>query len=115
MITSEAKILKQILVKIDNMDNVISIVEWLVTIDDGTRVTKHSGISELKAPTGSFIAFSEVTEAQKLEWAFSEHRGQDAFVARIVKALQEAGDQISYDIPAPPPQQEVFKVRKVSV
>jgi hypothetical protein len=115
MITSEAKILKQTLVTVDNMENVISTIEWIVNINDGTRVTKHAGISELKTPTGSFIEFSEVTEAQKLEWAFAEHRGQDAFVARVVKVLQELGDEVSYDIPAPPPLQETFKVRKVAV
>jgi hypothetical protein len=115
MITSSAKITQQTLVDVGDMVNVINSINWLVTIDDGTRVTHHAGRSDLQAPAGSFIPFMDVTEAQKFEWIFMPYNGLDAFAARIVTVLQEASDQISYDIPAPPPVQDTFKVRKVSV
>lgn len=115
MITSQATIRQQTLVKVDNMENVINSIDWLVTIDDGTRITHHAGHSNLQAPKDLFIAFADVTEAQKLEWIFAPYNGLDAFVARMVQVMQEAGDQISYDMPAPPPIQEIFKVRRVSV
>ena len=117
MITSKAEITKQTLVKIDDMENVISTIDWIVTIDVGTRVTKHAGHSKLQAPTESFINFSELTEAKKIEWALAEHGGQDAFVTRVVGILNEMGDSISSEvtIPAPLPILDTFKLRKVVV
>ena len=115
MTTSSAEITKQILTKVGDMNNVIISLEWMVTIDDGTRVTKHAGVSSLNAPVGNFIEFPNVTDAQKLEWAFALHNGKDAFVERMVNIMREAGDQITYDIPAPLPHLPTFKVRKVSV
>ena len=42
MITSSAKITQQTLVDVGDMVNVINSINWLVTIDDGTRVTHHA-------------------------------------------------------------------------
>jgi hypothetical protein len=115
MITFQTQITKQHLVKVDNMENVISTIEWVLTLNEGARVTTHAGKSDLDIPTGSFVSFSEVTEAQKLEWAFAKYNGQDAFVERVIKILNEAGNSISFNIPAPPPPQETFVMRKVVV
>jgi hypothetical protein len=119
MTTHSVEIRQQSLVQVENMENVIKFLDWVVTIDDGTRVTHHAGRSELKPLTGpltrTFVDFSNVTQEQKILWIFEPYGGLDAFVARIVKIMQEAGDNISYDIPAPPPVLDSFQLRKVMV
>ena len=59
----------EIIESINELENVISVVRWLITGADDTNTTTVEGTVELDIPTADrFIAYSELTEEQTLTW-----------------------------------------------
>ena len=83
MTTTNPKILKETLVRVDGKVNVIDRIEWLIAIEVDGVTSNHAGMSELEHPTDNFIPFADLTDAQKLEWAFAPYGGLDALVERL--------------------------------
>jgi L-ascorbate metabolism protein UlaG (beta-lactamase superfamily) len=93
MMDVQTKIYKQTLINVDGRTNVISEIDWVVTIDDGTKVTHHGGKTELELPTDAFTEFQNLSDQQKLDWAFAPYGGLDVLMQRFaaIAEMQESG------------------------
>jgi len=93
MIDVQTKISRQALISVGDRINVISEIDWIVSIDDGEKVTHHGGRTELELPTDSFTEFQSLSDQQKLDWAFAPYGGLDALMQRFVAIaeMKESG------------------------
>ena len=93
MMDVQTKISKQALISVGDRVNVISEIDWIVSIDDGTKVTHHGGRTELELPTDAFTEFQNLSDQQKLDWAFAPYGGLDVLMQRFaaIAEMQESG------------------------
>jgi len=82
------KILKlETVPSINELENVVSVVRWLLTATNDINTTTVEGTVELENPTvEEFIAYVDLTEEQVLEWTKSKLGNQ---VTRYYQYLDE--------------------------
>jgi hypothetical protein len=114
IVTTE--ITKQTVASLEGQSQVIVAVEWLIALDDGAKKTYHGGLSNLGAPTDTFIPFSDVTDEQRIAWALAEFGGLDAFVNGTLLNIHDSATDTNFVAPEiDRPKTEVHTLRKVSV
>jgi hypothetical protein len=79
--------------------DVVITADWRCNGTDGTYSGTCYGSASFAPPTGSFTPYEDLTEAQVLNWCFSNGVDQAAIEANVT---QQINDQINPPIIAPP-------------
>jgi hypothetical protein len=82
--------------QVAGFSNVVYKVFWTVTDTDGVYTGGRAGSTEFSPPTGAFIPYADLTEAQVLGWVQAE-LGTD----QVAAIEQDLNQQIIY-MQAPP-------------